>query len=300
MKNQFLLFILVAAGFMACHKQTTTPSGYEYKLHTDNKGRKGQPGDYAYVHVYIYHDDSLVNTSRNMGRTIPMSIPEPDKLAEAAKGPNYANPIVDVIGMLALGDSVSVFIPVTAEMKQKNKDLEKVNTIRYDIVLVDIKNQEEYRQAVEAEQKAVQERITALKAREAEVAEIVQGIAQRYQSGQLNDSLQVRPSGLKLLLIEQGSGAKADQGNRVDVQYYGALLSGKEFDNSFKRGRPYSFTLGRGEVIQGWDEGIALLNEGGKAILFIPPALAYGEKGSGPIPPNSELIFYVEVEKVWK
>ena len=71
------------------------------------------------------------------------------------------------------------------------------------------------------------------------------------------------------------------------------------FDNSLSRGMPFSFALGRGMVIPGWDEGIALLKEGGKAFLFVPPALGYGEAGSPPvIPANSELIFYVELEKV--
>ncbi|GIV30879.1 MAG: hypothetical protein KatS3mg029_0233 [Saprospiraceae bacterium] len=300
MKNHLFVLILAATVFAACQKTPTTPSGYKYTLHTHSEGRKGQPGEYAYVHVYIYYDDSLVNTSRNQGRPVPMTIPTPEKLAEAAKGPLYPNPIADVVGMLAVGDSVSVYIPVTQEMKQKNKELENVGTIRYDIVLVDIKNQQEYQQALEAEQKAIQARIEATKAREAEVAELMQDILERYKSGALEDSLQVSGSGLRWLLLQNGNGPRAEAGNRVDVQYYGILPDGKMFDNSFKSGRPHSFTLGRGEVIQGWDEGIGLLNEGSKAVLFIPPALGYGDRGTGIIPPNSELIFYVELEKVWK
>jgi FKBP-type peptidyl-prolyl cis-trans isomerase len=77
------------------------------------------------------------------------------------------------------------------------------------------------------------------------------------------------------------------------------LTNGKKFDDSFERGTPIPFTLGVGQVIQGWDEGIALLKEGDKAVLFIPSELGYGETGAGAdIPPNAELVFYVELVTV--
>ena len=87
----------------------------------------------------------------------------------------------------------------------------------------------------------------------------------------------------------------------VTVQYYGLLVDdGSSFDNSFRAGRGYTFRLGRGEVIPGWDEAIPLLPVGTKASLFIPSALAYGETGyAGAIPPNAELYFYVEVEELF-
>jgi len=99
-------------------------------------------------------------------------------------------------------------------------------------------------------------------------------------------------SGLKYIVIEKGSGAKAEDGKQVSVNYAGYLLDGKEFDNSYKRGKPIKFILGQGQVIKGWDEGIALMNVGDKLRLIIPPDLGYGAKGAGDvIPANATLIF---------
>jgi len=105
-------------------------------------------------------------------------------------------------------------------------------------------------------------------------------------------------SGLKYKIIEQGKGQKPKSGDIVEVHYKGMFLDGKEFDNSYKRGKPIKFTLGQGQVIKGWDEGIALLNKGSKAIFIIPPSLGYGNRQVGPIPPNSTLKFEVELVNV--
>ncbi|MEX2597738.1 MAG: FKBP-type peptidyl-prolyl cis-trans isomerase [Salibacteraceae bacterium] len=106
-------------------------------------------------------------------------------------------------------------------------------------------------------------------------------------------------SGLKYHIIEEGMGAQASAGSNVSVHYQGVLEDGKKFDSSYDRGEPISFPLGAGQVIPGWEEGIALLKEGGKAQLIIPPSLAYGESGAGGvIPPNATLIFDVELVKV--
>ena len=92
---------------------------------------------------------------------------------------------------------------------------------------------------------------------------------------------------------------KAVPGREVEVNYFGVLADGTPFDNSFKRGQTFTFPLGAGRVIPGWDEGIAMLNVGSKATLFVPYELGYGEAGSPPnIPPKAELIFYVELERV--
>lgn len=107
-------------------------------------------------------------------------------------------------------------------------------------------------------------------------------------------------SGLKYRIVEEGSGAQAAPGKTVKVHYYGYLKeSGKKFDSSFERGAPYEFPLGRGAVIPGWEEGIALLKEGTKATLIIPSALAYGKQGFPPvIPPNADLVFDVHLVSV--
>lgn len=104
------------------------------------------------------------------------------------------------------------------------------------------------------------------------------------------------PSGLQYWDIKRGTGPVAGTGKQVKVNYTGWLLNGKEFDSSEKAGRPFSFLLGTGEVIKGWDQGLVGMSVGGKRQLRIPPNLAYGDRGAGAdIPPNSTLIFDVEL-----
>ena len=97
-------------------------------------------------------------------------------------------------------------------------------------------------------------------------------------------------------LTESTGGAKPQPGTKVKVHYTGSLENGQVFDSSIQRGQPIEFTLGVGQVIKGWDQGIAQLEKGQKAKLTIPPELGYGAAGAGGvIPPNATLIFEVEL-----
>jgi FKBP-type peptidyl-prolyl cis-trans isomerase len=106
-------------------------------------------------------------------------------------------------------------------------------------------------------------------------------------------------SELKMTDSKVGSGAEAVANKKVTVHYRGTLMDGKEFDSSYNRKTPFSFTLGTGQVIKGWDEGVKGMKVGGKRTLMIPPHLAYGERGAGGvIPPNAPLKFEVELLNV--
>jgi FKBP-type peptidyl-prolyl cis-trans isomerase len=108
-------------------------------------------------------------------------------------------------------------------------------------------------------------------------------------------------SGLQYWDIVVGSGATAAPGGQVSVHYTGWLPTGEKFDSSVDRGQPFSFPLGAGQVIKGWDEGVAGMKVGGKRQLRIPPDLGYGARGAGGvIPPNATLIFDVELLDVSK
>jgi peptidylprolyl isomerase len=108
--------------------------------------------------------------------------------------------------------------------------------------------------------------------------------------------VQTTASGLKYIMVEEGTGPQAAAGKMVSVHYTGYFTDGKIFDSSVERGEPIKFPLGQGRVIKGWEEGIALLKVKGKAHLIIPYNLAYGEQGRPPqIPAKSDLIFDVEL-----
>ncbi len=108
-------------------------------------------------------------------------------------------------------------------------------------------------------------------------------------------------NGLKYAEIQMGSGIAAEAGDLVMVQYTGWLTDGKRFDSSLLRKEPFEFNLGYGNVIAGWEEGIAGMKAGGIRQLIIPPALGYGERGAaGVIPPNATLVFEVQLVEVKK
>jgi len=110
------------------------------------------------------------------------------------------------------------------------------------------------------------------------------------------EGVKTLPSGLQYKVLTEGSGKTPKAADNVTINYKGTFINGSEFDSSYKRGKPTTFQVDK--VVKGWTEALQLMKEGSKWELFIPPELGYGERGTGPIPPNSVLIFEVELISV--
>lgn len=280
---RIILFFLVVSLFTlwSCEQQPsvqTTPGGYEYTMHVDQSEVLPDSGDFVYFHAQIRNGDSIVYATREQGQNPFIQVPTQDMPARKP------SPVEDVLRLMGPGDSATVKIKIDT-LPQQMPGFEGAEFMYYDVVVTEIKTQEE----VEAERREVM-------AREQEIATFVKDMAQKYTAGELDDQLQTTESGLKYVIHEEGGGPKPLPGSPVSVHYYGILTDGTTFDNSYSRGDPISFPVATGRVIPGWDEGISLLSKGSSATFFIPSDLAYGPQGSPPtIPPNSELIFYVEL-----
>ena len=264
--------------------------GFSYINHTKNQGNKCAPGEYAYFNYYITAGDSLLYTNVKLGKPEKVAIP-----LDINQVPAPMRPVVKALKEMTIGDSLSVLIPIDS-FPSKPQGFE-VPYVTQTYILTNIKDEATFQADLAAERAVQEAKVAEGKKREAVISVEVSDRAKEYAAGKLDAQITTTPSGLKYIIHEEGPGAKPTDGNTVLVQYFGALTDGTPFDNSFKRGQPFNFPLGQGRVIKGWDEGIALLNEGSKATFFIPHHLAYGERGSPPlIPAKAELIFYVELE----
>ncbi len=272
-------------------KEGTTESGFRYIHYIQNDGPKPQPGDVVSFHAYQYMGDSVVFSTRERGRAASVLIPTTE-----VKSTN-PSPIVEAVKLMSVGDSMSVFYPLDS-LPRKPRGYENASEVRYDVVVTEIKPQERVAQEQQEASQAAEE----AKAREPEVAQRVARYLEEFKQGKLDDQLMALDSGLLMLVIEPGNGPEVQLRQPVKVHYYGVLQAdGKMFDNSFRRGQPFQFYPGVGMVIKGWDMAIPRLREGAKALIFVPSALGYGKAGNPPaIPPDADLVFYVEVVKAGK
>jgi peptidylprolyl isomerase len=129
-------------------------------------------------------------------------------------------------------------------------------------------------------------------------AQMPRATTSNYPGWATTNQIETTTSGLKYIDLVVGNGAAPEAGKNIVVHYTGYLADSTKFDSSVDRDEALVFPIGVGQVIKGWDEGLMSMKAGGKRKLIIPPPLGYGERGIGPIPPNAELIFDVELLEV--
>ncbi|HEY9761603.1 MAG TPA: FKBP-type peptidyl-prolyl cis-trans isomerase [Trichocoleus sp.] len=150
--------------------------------------------------------------------------------------------------------------------------------------------------AIAANMSTPAESVEAVKIAQSAADLILEDIPAEEPSSMSEEKLITTDSGLQYVDLVEGTGAMPQPGQRVTVHYTGTLEDGTQFDSSRDRGRPFTFNIGVGQVIKGWDEGVGTMRVGGRRKLVIPAALGYGTRGAGGvIPPNATLIFDVEL-----
>ena len=110
--------VAAAITFSACGGEKVTPNGYHYTKYVSGSGAKANVGDYAFVHAYIFQDDSLVTSTRQMGQTVPVLLPDFTKMKPEEKGPGKSNPLEDAVSVMQVGDSISIDIPIDSSMRK--------------------------------------------------------------------------------------------------------------------------------------------------------------------------------------
>ncbi|MFT4062912.1 MAG: FKBP-type peptidyl-prolyl cis-trans isomerase [Edaphocola sp.] len=264
--------------------------GLEYKLIKKGTGTFTPAiGDGISFHISQRINDSLLMSSaaQNGGKPVEFVLQESKMKGDLTVG----------IMKLHAGDSAVFRIKldtIAARTQQPVPAWAKPGSYLYfDVGLVGIKSKAE----LEAERKLAQEQAEAM----AKVQRATDdSLIQDYLKSKGIANAQKTASGLYYTIHEPGAGENAKVGQKVTVNYTGQLVNGEKFDSNvdsaFGHVQPFTFDLGKHSVIQGWDEGVALLNKGAKATLYIPSALGYGPRAAGPkIPANSVLVFDIEL-----
>lgn len=269
-----------------------TQNEAEYTLLKKGEGKASVPGDFVLFSLVLKGNNGKILVERRDETTWAKE--------EVKEIDTTTIPILEMLYSLNQGDSVMMYKPM--EGAQRPQGLEGVDTLIYFIKAEQILNEEEMNQKVEEEKAKQAIELEAAKGVEAEIEKKVMAILDDYKKGALKGKLQKTENGVEYYINEKGTGDKVEKGDKVECAYYGVLKEdGKMFDNSFGRGQDLPFQAGMGQMIKGWDEAMLSLNQGDKATLFIPYALAYGEAGRGPvIPAKADLVFYIEVNKVSK
>lgn len=283
--SKILLALLAVAcvfNFTSCSKykgfKKDKESGIYYKFYVQNKDSvQAQTGDVVSMMYQLALKDSILVSF----------IPIEELVQESL----YKGDVYDAIRMMHLGDSATFILDAdTFFHYMGGENPFDTKELYFTFKMTNLMPKAEVDALMQAQEEQYKAYVEKYR-----VAE--DSLMQKYIA---DNKIKVAPTATGLYFIPKkaGKGAQAAIGQKVAVHYVGTLLDGTEFDNSIKRGEPIEFVLGQGNVIPGWDEGIAMMKVGEKATLLIPSKLAYGENGNQVIPPYSPLVFDVELVKV--
>ncbi len=288
--------LLAIVGLAACGQQNeggyqSTDSGLQYKYVKQGEGDKAENGKILSINMsYKTADDSVLFNTADQGSPVLIQIDS------SATGMIYEG-----FAMLKEGDSVEFKVPaedvfVKTFRSQIPPFVDSASAITFNVGVADVMTEEDFQTFRMEEMKKQRE---AMLSQQSEQMSTDSVKIEAYLKENKIDA-QTSESGVRYVITKKGSGVQPSPGDSVFVQYTGKLLDGTQFDSSYERNQgPFGFPIGQGMVIPGWDEGIALLNEGSKATLYIPSPLAYGPQGAGGvIAPNSILVFDVELVDV--
>lgn len=298
MRYYFIILpIVVLLTVVACGQEEKfeyTPGGYPFKYHINKEGESPKPGEFIHFRLYIRNQDSIVHSTQKnqMGTDVKEYVTAPFILHKTAQG--KAVPQMDAFSIMSPGDSITLYYRLDT-LDRKPDKFENSDYMYYDLVLVDVLSKDEHNgNYIEQERKKIIKR-KAVRAREPEVAQLVNETVTAYKKGELNEKITTTASGLKYIIVKEGEGEFVRSANYVDANYYGTLMNGEPFESSFTIGDPVEILIGQRKVIPGLEELFKYTNKNTTIIAFIPSELAYGDKESGPIPANADIVFYVEV-----
>ena len=282
--KRFILVFFIFALITSCTQKiefSEHSSGLKYRfIKHDESANKAQLGDILLLKmIYTTDFDSILFNFKDYKGAFRMQLNE---------ATHTGGSIEDAFSLMNIGDSlvckINAFDFYTKTRKSKlPKGIKPESYLNFYIKLSGIQSMDKFSR----------ERLAKQQSNENEEMELLE----RYLK-KSNITIEPTMSGLYYIDLEEGKGKKAQAGEMVSIHYTGKFIDGKIFDSSLKRNKPLKFKLGVGEVINGMDEGVSKMKEGGKARLIIPSHIAYGKMQSGSIPPYSTLIFEVELLKV--
>lgn len=286
--TMFLIASAMLVAISSCSKYRgykESDNGLFYKFYVENeKEAKPKLGDLLTMTLTykLAETDSILFESAKF----------PNPFMLLLKASDYKGDLYEGLAMMHKGDSASFIVKAdsffvkTAGMPEIPTFITAETMLKFEVKMTDVKDKAVFEKEMAEAQAKYKADMEVRKGQEAEL------IANYLKENKLNG----RPtkSGLYFFEKAKGTGPKVLAGQKVTVNYTGKLLDGKVFDSSEGRA-PFEFVAGQQQVIPGWDEAILMMNKGAKAVIVLPSAIAYGDRGQDPIPPFSPLVFDVEL-----